>query len=103
MTDHKNTTGHCMELFYILREVEKPGKIFISVLGEDQINRHILTIRKGTFDWKRILLILPSGLNQIVITAIMDKDFVQSAAIDDIFVAPCSEFGKIISAFFFHF
>ena len=102
MTNHKNTTGHCMELFYILRETEKPGKILISVLGEDQIDRQLLTIRKGTLDWKRIFLTLPSGLNQIVITAVMDKDFVQSAAIDDIYVAPCSEFGKkIFFSFFF--
>ena len=84
-----------MELFYILREIERPGKIVISVLGEDHIRRKILTIRKGSYKWKKIFTGLPSGLNQIVIRAYMKKDFVQSVAIDDIFIAPCSEFSKV--------
>ena len=93
-SEYKNTTGHCLEFFYILQGVKSGGKLRLSVRGTDYLRRPVLTIRKETLLWKRKFIHLPNGINQIIIDGKMKKGTIQSAAIDDISMAPCKDFGK---------
>lgn len=90
-TSYKDTTGHCLELYYIMPDAD-PAVLDISVRGEDYVTKHLLSIRTPALYWRRKFLELPPGLHQIIIEGVMEGGKVQSMAIDDITVWPCQDF-----------
>ena len=93
-SNYRNTTGCCLELFYMLESFHQGSQIEVSVRGEDIVEKKVLTIRRESINWRRMCIGLPSGLNQIIIDGLMTKGSNNSAAVDDITMAPCQVFGK---------
>ena len=78
----------------MLETFHQGSQIEVLVRGEDIVEEKILTIRRESINWRRMCVKLPSGINQIIIDGLMTKGSNNSAAVDDITLAPCQVFGK---------
>lgn len=95
-TRYLNTTGLCLEFYYVL-----PSSGFISVyqMGEDWTNHTRFLVNEPVMYWKRAFVKLLDGGRGflLVINVTMEANKKQSAALDDITLWNCSDFGRCLN------
>jgi len=93
-----NTTGMCVELYYLLKSTANNNKPEISVcaLDEERLDMVYVATSNGEnrTSWDRLFARLPDGINQIVIRGKRSSTKYCGMSIDDVVVQPCKVFGE---------
>jgi hypothetical protein len=107
MTSYMNTTGKCIELFYLIAQVQtsmgRSTDAHINVVAiDEELTEKVIAVSYGwnDFDYQRLFQRLPDGVHRVAVDGVRyDGSYNTQCGIslDDVTIMDCATFGEFIT------